>query len=175
MENVITDTTAVLSTTAARWEELIDSIPDRLLRQNPKPGEWSAIECLQHMIDAEKLVFPVRIQAFLNGENFKTFDPDAQVSKSRGTRSSDELVKEFSKLRANNLQLLSNLTDADLPRTAQHSELGRVTLNEMLHNWAGHDLLHLVQAERAIMQPFLKESGPWRKYYKDQDFEARPG
>ncbi len=175
MENVLTEIAAILSTTADRWKQLINSIPGELLARNPGPGEWSAVECLQHMVDAEKLVFPVRIRAFLKGENFNNFNPNTQVAQNKGVRSPGELVKEFSLLRTSNLELLSTLKAADLPRTAQHSELGKVSLKELLHNWAGHDLLHLVQAERAIMQPFIKESGPWRKYYKDHDVEARTG
>ena len=175
MEALLMEIDAILSTTADRWKHLVNTLPAALLERNPEPGEWSAVECLQHMVDAEKLVFPVRIRAFLKGENFSNIDPDALVAQNKGLRSAGDLVKEFSELRASNLKLLSTLKAADLPRTAQHSALGKVSLKELLNNWAGHDLLHLVQAERAIMQPFIKESGPWRKYYKDQDVEKKPG
>jgi hypothetical protein len=42
-----------------------------------------------------------------------------------------------------------------------------VSLNEMLHEWAAHDLNHTIQAERALMQPFIQESGPWQPYFAD--------
>jgi hypothetical protein len=32
----------------------------------------------------------------------------------------------------------------------------------MVHEWAAHDLNHTVQAERALMHPFIAGSGPWR-------------
>ena len=54
---------------------------------------------------------------------------------------------------------------ADLDRKAVHGELGPVTLDEMLHEWAGHDLMHTVQAERALMQPFIENCGPWKPYF----------
>ncbi len=44
---------------------------------------------------------------------------------------------------------------------------GMVTLGEMIHEWAAHDLNHTIQAERAIMQPLIQESGPWRIFFKD--------
>ena len=57
----------------------------------------------------------------------------------------------------------------DLSCTARHSDLGIVTLEELLHEWAAHDLMHTVQAERAILQPLILGSGPWRSYFKDHD------
>ena len=53
-------------------------------------------------------------------------------------------MTESDGLRAINLKLLAKVTDADLSRTAIHSELGQITLSELLHEWAGHDLMHIV-------------------------------
>lgn len=47
-----------------------------------------------------------------------------------------------------------------------------MTLRELLNEWAAHDLMHLVQAERAVMQPFIPDSGLWRFYFADHDVEA---
>jgi hypothetical protein len=44
-----------------------------------------------------------------------------------------------------------------------------VTLGELIHQWAGHDLMHTVQGERAILQPFIAGSGPWRGSFADHD------
>ena len=43
-----------------------------------------------------------------------------------------------------------------------HSELGPVTLGQAMDTWAAHDLNHTMQAERALMQPFISGSGAWR-------------
>ena len=32
--------------------------------------------------------------------------------------------------------------------------------------------MHTVQAERALMQPFVAGSGKWRAYFADHDVEA---
>ena len=37
------------------------------------------------------------------------------------------------------------------------------------NEWAAHDLMHTVQAERALLQPLIGGSGPWRLYFKDHD------
>src|SRR5260221_14319361 len=44
-----------------------------------------------------------------------------------------------------------------------------VVRGPLVHEWAAHDLMHTVQAERALMQPFVVGSGPWRSYFADHD------
>ena len=50
-------------------------------------------------------------------------------------------------------------------RTAVHSELGTITLAEMLNEWANHDLGHLRQiAELYRAHAFHPHSGPFMRY-----------
>jgi hypothetical protein len=82
-----------------------------------------------------------------------------------------DLANEFARRRSASLKLLQDLTEADLQLTAHHSELGQVTHDQMIHEWAAHDLNHTVQAERALMQPFLAGCGPWIEYFIDHIFK----
>jgi hypothetical protein len=161
MDDVIEQVKSVLITTPDRWNGLVDSIPIELLKRVPAPNEWSALECLQHLIDTERNVFPTRLRAFLAGQDFPAFDSDTQGAKPC-TENAIEMVAEFTHLRAESLALLTKVVPDDLSCKSRHAELGPVSLNEMLHEWAGHDLMHTVQAERALMQPFIGGSGPWR-------------
>ena len=112
-------------------------------------------------------MFPVRVEAILAGQDFPAFDPDSQGTKPDVTQSSVALAAEFTGLRSDGLAVLKKVTPADLSRQARHSELRIVTLSELLHEWAGHDLMHTVQAERAMMQPFIQGCGPWQSYFND--------
>jgi hypothetical protein len=166
MEDVLSKARMVLSTTPARWLELVDQLPTDLLERPAAPGEWSARDCLSHLLDTEELVFPVRVRAFLAGQNLVTFDPDAQAQE-RNKGVPRRLAEEFARLRTESLALLESLNPSDLALTAMHSEYGQVTLGEMVHEWAAHDLMHTVQAERAIMQPFIAGCGPWKPFFAD--------
>ncbi len=157
---------ALLATTPARWLALVQACPEAVLTQRPLPEEWSAHECLKHLWEAEAEIFPKRVQHFLNGEDFAAFNPDDRPP---ATLTTHALAEDFAARRAANLAVLATLTPADLARTATHSALGRVTLEEMLHEWAAHDLDHTIQAERALMQPLLPHVGPWRRYFKAND------
>jgi hypothetical protein len=79
----------------------------------------------------------------------------------------DGLLQDFLGLRIDSLTTLEKVRPADLSRTARHAELGLVSLSEMLHEWAAHDLMHTVQAEKAIMQPLIQGSGAWKVYFTD--------
>jgi hypothetical protein len=177
MNDKLTSAGAVLSVTPTRWASLAQTVPANLLSLPPAPGEWSALECLQHLVDTEP-VFQFRIDAFLAGQDFPAFDPDSQGTKPDARRQPADLAVEYARLRAASLEALARLTPGDLDRQAIHQELGRVTLSEMVHEWAAHDLMHTVQAERALMQPFIRDCGPWQGYFKDhfvvKAVEARP-
>ena len=171
MESLLAQAQAVLSTTPSRWQTLTATIPEALLTLEPAPGEWSALQCLRHLLDTEEKVFPIRIRAFLAGQNFPAFNPDADGEKINSGLTPAELSAKFAAVRKNNLKLLAGLSPKDLTRTALHAELGKVTLGELINEWIGHDLNHTVQAERAMMQPFIAGSGPWRAYFKDHDIK----
>ena len=166
MEEMLEWVRSVLKTTPGYWRSLTQALPVELLSRAPAPGQWTAFECLQHLIDTER-IFHFRLQCLLEGKDFPAFDPDKQGTKLNGQLSPPELAAEFARLRAESLQALYRIKLSDLARKARHQELGIVTLGEMLHEWAAHDLNHTVQAERAIMQPFIRGCGPWQKYFSD--------
>jgi hypothetical protein len=166
MDEFLATIQGILSATPARWTELARTAPASLLSRAPAAGEWSALECLQHLLDTEEFVFPVRIPAFLAGQDFPAFNPAAD-GRAPAAQNPAALAEKFARLRADNLRLLAPVTAADLERRARHAELGMVTLGEMLNEWAAHDLNHTIQAERAIMQPFIQGSGAWQFYFAD--------
>jgi hypothetical protein len=175
MDNLLQHVRSVLSITPARWLNLTGSVALEILVRPPSPGEWSAVDCLRHLLDTETYVFPIRVEAFLAARDFEAFDPDAQAALVPAAEQPADLAAEFARQRMSSLAVLARMTPVDLPRTAHHSELGIVSLAEMLHEWAAHDLMHTVQAERAMMQPFIAECGPWRSYFSDHAVTIRNG
>ncbi|HEV2405370.1 MAG TPA: DinB family protein [Ktedonobacterales bacterium] len=171
MNKQVTDVIAVLSTTPERWQRLVSAVPTDLLSRPAAPGEWSALNCLQHLLEAERSNFPVRYRAFLAGEDFAPFDPN-QPHPDLDAQTPDQLVAEFARMRQGSLTLIEQTRDDDLSRGVKHPALGPVTLAQLLHTWAAHDLMHTVQAERALMQPFMDGCGPWRVFYKDHEPHA---
>ena len=77
------------------------------------------------------------------------------------------MAAEFARRRQQGLTMLDLLNPEDLNLRSRHTRLGAVTLREMMNEWAAHDLNHTIQAERAIMQPFIQNAGPWAGGFKD--------
>lgn len=163
-QDILTWAAATLTTTPRRWLDLVQAVPAELLLHKPAPREWSALECLQHLVDTERLSMPVRVRALLAEQPFPGFTPAEHGSQQAPTIA---LADEFSRLRQENLSSLAHVTTADLAKRARHAEYGMVTMSEFLHHWVGHDLMHTVQAERALLQPLIRGCGPWQVNYTD--------
>ncbi|MEO0563928.1 MAG: DinB family protein [Chloroflexota bacterium] len=161
-ENVLTWSKSILVSTPIRWQYLVDNYPPELLSLAPAAGEWSALACLQHMVNVERDSTPVRLRAFLAGTSFPGFTPQDDESKETPHLG---LGAEFAALRQQNLSLLNQVSTSDLDKEALHGEYGVVSLSHFLHHLAAHDLMHTVQAEQALMQPFIKGSGAWEVNY----------
>ncbi len=164
MTNPLPNVLLVLQTSPTRWGTLLQRFPPELSTARPAPGEWSAAECLLHVLDTER-VFQERLRAFLAGRDLAAFDPDSEGSTLEPDSNPGDLVNRLIQLRAGSLLMLEDLDPADLDKKVRHEELGPVQLREMVYEWAAHDLAHLIQAEEAVMQPFIAGCGPWQKFF----------
>ena len=173
MSDLIAQTINVLRVDAGRWQSL--AMLDReLLDRQPASGEWSALQCLGHATDTEAAVFAERVRAILTGKpELRSYEPDVEATPVTSDTDPSALAAKHAALRLLSLELLATATEPDLDRTSRHLELGTVSLRELLNEWAAHDLMHIVQAERAVMQAFIPGSGPWRFYFADHDAEAQ--
>jgi hypothetical protein len=173
MSDLIDRLIDILRIDSDRWRALATALDRDLLARQPAPGEWSALQCLGHAADTEAFVFAARIRAMKEGRpELPSYDPDVQATPITAETDPRALAERLAVQRRDSLALLSTVTDDDLDRTSRHLELGPVTLRQLLNEWAAHDLMHIVQAERAVMQPFIPDSGPWRFYFADHDVEA---
>jgi hypothetical protein len=165
---------AVLAATPSRWLILVANVPENLLLRFPAAGEWSAVDCLRHLRDGEEDVFQTRLRAFRAGQDLVTYEParDGRLSRSELPAA---LAEEFARARTVSLALLADVTAAERELTVNHAEYGPVRLGEWLHYWGAHDLMHTVQAERALMQPFIEGAGPWRVMCADHDVAPHHG
>jgi len=164
MENTLSLVRAVLAGTPDRWLKLAETLPAGLLTRQPAAGEWSAMQCLGHLLDTEP-IFAARVQAFLGGYDFPAFNPDTGGTPLDASQPLSQAAAEFAHRRARSLKLFNQITPDDFQRLVHHEERGPVRLMEMLNEWAAHDLMHTVQAEQALMQPFIQACGPWQVYF----------
>ncbi len=176
MDDFVANVRQVLVTTPDRWLKLTDSVDAEALRRCPADGQWSAAECLSHLVDTEVGAFQIRLESFLGGAaRLAAFNPEAAGSRPDPSGDPRAVARRLAEARQRSLVALERVSTADLDRTCEHAEYGQVTLREMLAEWAGHDLNHTVQAERALMQRFIDACGPWRSTFTDHDANLESG
>ena len=159
---------AILTRTPPTLNALLRGVPDTWVLSNEGKDTWSAFDIVGHLIFGERTDWMPRARIILEHGEARAFDPFdrfAQVKESKG-KTLDQLLDEFSRLRAENLAALQklNLQPADFRLRGTHPALGAVTLSELLATWAIHDLTHLHQLTRVMAHQYSAEVGPWGAY-----------
>jgi DinB superfamily len=158
---------AILERTPAVLQHLLDGLTDSWIKNNEGGQTWSPYDIVGHLIHGEKTDWISRTKIILddNAQPFAEFDRFAQFKESQG-KSLTQLLDGFKDLRKKNLAVLGEMkiTDADLPKTGRHPELGTVTLRQLLASWVAHDLGHIRQITRVMAKQYKNEIGPWERY-----------
>jgi hypothetical protein len=124
------------------------------LRKRPAPAEWSVLELLGHLVDAETVMSGrFRWTVSQDEPQLLGYDQDLWVARLRHNDGQpDELVAVFSALRAANLQLWRRSSADDRQRVAMHAERGPESYELMFRMLAGHDRFHLNQMGDTLRQ-----------------------
>jgi len=79
----------------------------------------------------------------------------------------EEAFADFEDQRENNLEYLGVLPKGAASRVARHQAAGEITLGQMLHEWALHDLGHIRQvAELVRARRYLAGAGRLGEEYR---------
>ena len=157
----------LLEKTPILIETMLRDLPEDLLRWKPAPERWSIAEVLGHLADIE-MVYADRTRRIVTEES-----PTLEKYDTAGTvvigdcvhGSASENLAFFIKTRRSTVILLRSIPADSGEREATHSELGHITLHQMLSEWASHDLGHLRQiAELYRARAFHPYAGPFQKY-----------
>ncbi len=145
----------------------------------PAPGEWSANECVGHLIEAERRGFAGRIRRILNAArgdqpflppDLEAWDPPA-VAEARQDhlREPGELVGEFVALRTDGIALVRSLSRSDLGRSGDHPQVGPLRVDELLGEWVHHDRNHVRQLLAVTQARVWGQMGNARRFSLEED------
>ena len=147
------DPATVQEATLASLEQVVrDAGPD--LRRRPAPREWSVLELVGHLVDAE-IVMSGRYRWALSHDDppLLGYDQDLWVEKlAHNEDQVDELLPLFGVLRAANLRLWRRSSAQARRRVAMHAERGPESYDLMFRMLAGHDRFHLNQMRTTLQQ-----------------------
>ena len=164
----------ILERTPSVLRVLLSDLSEDWVQGNEGPETFSPYDVIGHLIQGEKTDWRARATMILESgtsQSFVPFDRFAQFEESKG-KSLSELLDEFEKLRALNLEWLSSLklTATDLDKKGVHPSLGQVTLRQLLSTWVIHDLTHIAQVTRVMAKQYKEEMGPWVEYFRILNF-----
>lgn len=158
---------ALLEKTPRVLETLLADLPGELLHWKPVPDRWSIAEVLGHLAALEQ-VYAERAKRMVAEDTpaIARYDlAGASASGEYARASAGESLGHFTRTRRSTLAFLAGLPPSAGARTGVHSELGTITLAQMLNEWANHDLGHLRQiAELYRAHAFHPHSGPFMIY-----------
>ena len=137
-------------------------------RWKPASDRFSVAEVLAHLSHSEGHCYRVRLERFL-AETRPAFVPDDAQMYLDLYRDADPRAAfdHFEEQRTSNVDDLRGLPPEAGGLVALHPEAGEITLNQMLHEWALHDLGHTRQiAELVRARKYLHGAGPLGRGYR---------
>jgi hypothetical protein len=148
------DPAAVQSDTPAAIRSLIADAADHL-RARPEASEWSVYQCIGHIVDAE-LVISGRYRWILAHDEpeIMPYDQDLWVDRFHTDQAEEpeQMLAWFDALRAANVALWERTPMGDRSRVGMHRERGPESYELTFRLTAGHDLVHMSQARKALEQ-----------------------
>ena len=141
------------------------------LRWKPATDRFSIGEVLAHLSHSEGHCYRTRVEQFVSEER-PELEPDEASFYLELYRNADpeDAFDHFAKQRESNVEYLRGLPASAARRVAYHKGTAtEITLENMLHEWAMHDLGHIRQiAELVRARKHWEGAGPLNADYKLQ-------
>lgn len=155
---------SMLEKTPGLFELLLRDVPSEVLEWKPAPERWSIAEVLRHMTVIERL-YEQRARRIVLDESplLPPYVPPEESELEKKT--ARQHLERFVGLRRAFVFYLHSIPSTAAARTGRHYEMGTITLSQMLHELANHDLGHLRQTtELYRAYAFYPHAGPFQKY-----------
>lgn len=140
----------VMAQTVSAIRQLTAGLDAAGLNTPEGPGLWSVRQVIQHLSDSE-LVGAFRLRMVLAHDRpaLAGYDQEAWAARLHYEQADvEEALIDFERLRNSNLRLLEQTSVAERQRVGLHSERGEESIEDMIVNYAGHDIVHLQQIAR---------------------------
>ena len=158
----------ILELTPDLLRSIVQDFESDVLDWQPAPERWSAVMVLTHLGESEVNCFRKRLSRIAIEEEPLLEPYDQWAVFQDGSRlSADQALKTFARERKTTLTFLRSLSANVLARPCQHREMGRLTFEEMLNEFAFHDMGHIRQIlELCRARAYYPYMAGWRKYYQ---------
>jgi hypothetical protein len=155
---------SLLEKTPVVLETLLRDVPEEILNWKPSPDRWSINEVLAHMLAIEEL-FGDRAKRIVVDNNPALLRYQEPGETQLPEKTARQYLQDFVALRQAHYFFWHGIPSSAAARTGVHSELGTITLLQLLNELANHDLGHLRQiTELYRAKAFYSHAGPFQRY-----------
>jgi DinB superfamily len=157
----------LLEATPTILRGLMSELDDEDVRWKPAHDRFSVGEVLAHLSHSEGYCYRARGDRFRSETNPEFEPDDAQFHLDLyADADPEDSFDHFEEQRETNIEFLRELPAEDAARTAVHKKAGPITLGQMLHEWALHDLGHIRQISELVRaRKYLAGAGPLGSFY----------
>jgi hypothetical protein len=145
---------------------LMDRLSDEDAQWKPAPDRWSIAEILEHLSHLESRCFRLRFDRMIAEDNPEVEPYGQQSYAAEGAYSNREAEESFAhweEQREDNVAFLRALDATVLARGARHPLLGAITAEDLLNEWAFHDLGHVRQITELVRaRMYYPRLGPFQ-------------
>jgi hypothetical protein len=151
----------LLESTPAVLRGLMSGLTAEDALWKPAPDRFSIAEVLAHLTLTEGHCYRLRVDRIIEEDSPALEGDDAsQHHDQYRDRDPEEDFAHFEDQRESNVERLRDLAPGSGGRKARHPEAGEITLAQMLHEWAMHDLGHIRQVAELVRARLQPGAGP---------------
>jgi len=166
---MLKDVLAILASTPDKLKQEISSMSLKEMKTRPTANKWSVQEVLAHLDDVEEIGMRARLAAMMEMENplLPSFDQEKRAQEMKYNRKHPlKSLASLARQRQANLKWLERLKPGQLKRRGAHEKVGELTAEELVTEWAFHDLGHLKQILEIKRYELYPRMGNMRSFYK---------
>lgn len=156
---------AVLASTPATLRAMLVDLPNNILESTGGEG-WAARDVVAHLSLRQRPAIIGRIEAIMAnpGGPIPGVPNDTAKQAELRLHDFDDLFRGFDTERQSIIAFLRNLRPGDMNLAGVHSEVGSISVADVIHHVAYHDLVHIAQAAELVAAPIEKLRGGLRAF-----------
>ena len=159
----------ILATTPQKLKVEVSPFSRREMMTRPAASKWSVQEVMAHLADVEEFGMRARVAAMIEQDKptLPSFDQEARLAQLKyNTIDPMRSLGSLTLQRRANVKWLRKLRPAQLKRQGIHQTVGEISVEELITEWAFHDLGHLKQILEAKRYALFPRMGNMRAFYE---------
>jgi hypothetical protein len=156
---------AVLASTPGVMRAMLAPLPAELVAA-PGPEGWCARDVVAHLTSRQGPAIVGRVRAILDNPGGAIPDVPHELMDPAPYRDRPlaDVLDEFEHGRAEAVALLRSVTPEQVSWRGTHSGIGELSIADIFHHVAYHDLVHMAQAANLIGRPLEPLRGGMRPF-----------